>query len=69
MARPAHNDAIMLASPLGGAPLPCVPRWRPRPTIDSKIHKGPVTNKLNLLLSIPASALSPVTNGGAPCAF
>jgi hypothetical protein len=69
MARQAHNDAILLASPLGGAPLPCVPRWRPQSTIGPKIDKGPVTNKLNLLFSIPASALSPETNGGAPCAF
>ncbi|WP_160296703.1 hypothetical protein [Sphingomonas sp. ERG5] len=58
----------MLADSLGGAPAPCVSRRRPPWVGPHKIDKMPVTITLNLLFSIPA-ALSPVTNGGAPCAF
>ncbi len=64
----ARSDSIMLASPLGGAPAPCVSRRRPPWIGPRKIEKGPVTLKLNLLFSIPA-ALSPLTNGGDLCAF
>jgi hypothetical protein len=63
MINQTRRDSTMLAGPLGGAPAPCVSRHRPH-----KIDKSPVTIKLHLLFAIP-TALSPITNGGAPCAF